>query len=130
MLLFVVGVDLLSVLVDRDLVFLSRVFRRLTRSTKYLRMEDPAGIVTRKGAPFFQVTSRRRGFFPPVFGANFNRAPLPWVQEDYRGSLPRRLVRRRHRRIRVLPRLLRSGAGRPHRRRPLPCGLQQEEGRS
>ena len=52
------------------------------------------------------------------------------MQEDFRGSLPRRLVGRRHRLIRVLPRLLLSGAGHPHRRPPLPYGLQQGEGRS
>ena len=68
-LLFIVCADLLSVLVYRDLVLLSRVNRRLTKGTKYPRMEDPAKGVTRKGTSLLRYLHADGSSCPP-FSAN------------------------------------------------------------
>ena len=56
-------------LVYRDLVLLSRVNRRLTKGTKYPRMEDPAKGVTRKGTSLLRYLHADGSSCPP-FSAN------------------------------------------------------------
>ena len=69
-------IDLLSVLVYRDLVFLSRVYRRLTKGIKYLWMEDPAGGVTREGTPLFLGNLTETGLLSSRFGRTLRQSTL------------------------------------------------------